>query len=164
MHWMNPALFTAHYNNLSVTRLERVWLCCVCPLLWWDIGPIEVTTLDINPDIFIWQPNLQELELDSCIRFFSHFRDVSSWFFQGNNLLLLLNLSETMEMWQSWFVQLKIFMQHFANFPLVGMAFLLLVTCISWPDSLKHIHLLLHTHNIIMLLSTHFWECQNVSK
>ena len=24
MHWMNPALFAAHYNNLSVTRLERV--------------------------------------------------------------------------------------------------------------------------------------------
>ena len=27
MHWMNLALFTAHYNNLSVTRLERVWPC-----------------------------------------------------------------------------------------------------------------------------------------
>ena len=35
MHWMNLALFTAHYNNLSVTRLERV--CgCVCPPLRWD--------------------------------------------------------------------------------------------------------------------------------
>ena len=153
MHWMNPALFTAHYNNLSVTRLERVRLC-LPPLLWWDIGPIEVTTLDINPDIFIWQPNLQELELDSCIRFFSHFRDVSSWFFHGNNLLLLLNLSETMEMWTKLVCTIEYFYATFCKFSIGWHS--ISSTCISWPDSLKHIHLLLPTeHNIII---NTFWR------